>query len=98
MICMSGLVKTSLRDKGKEFLVEHNDTTFHDPVKPLTITNTIKHQIPITGRRMGIPPRRVAIGRRKIVKEKILKNVKRRNEHQEHRPLVFSYRSGQKER
>ncbi len=42
-------------DKVKELLVEHNETTFHDPKKPLTRTNTIKHRIPMTGRPVRIP-------------------------------------------
>ncbi len=46
--------------KVKELLVEHNETTFHDPEKPLTTTNTIEHEIPTTGKPMRIPPRRVA--------------------------------------
>ncbi len=36
--------------KVKELLVEHNETTFHDPEKTLTTTNTIEHKIPMTGR------------------------------------------------
>ncbi len=48
--------------KVKELLVEHNETTFHDPEKPLTTTNTIEHEIPMTGRPVRIPPRRVAPG------------------------------------
>ncbi len=36
--------------KLKELLVEHNETTFHDPEKPLTRMNTIEHEIPMTGR------------------------------------------------
>ncbi len=48
--------------KVKELWVVHNETTFHDPEKPLTTTNTIKHEIPTTGRPMRIPPRRVALG------------------------------------
>ncbi len=60
--------------KVKELLVEHNETTFHDPEKPLTKTNTIEHKI--TGRLMRIPPRRVAPGRRKIMEDEILKMEK----------------------
>ncbi len=48
--------------KVKELLVEHNETTFHDPEKPLTGTDTIEHEIPTTGRPMRIPPHRVAPG------------------------------------
>ncbi len=48
--------------KVKELLVEHSETTFHDPEKPLTRTNTIEHEIIMTGRPMRIPPRRVAPG------------------------------------
>ncbi len=48
--------------KVKELLVEHNDTTFHDPEKPLTTTNTIEHEIPMTSRPVRIPTRRVAPG------------------------------------
>ncbi len=62
--------------KVKELLVEHNETTFHDPEKPLTRTDTIEHKIPTSGRPVGIPPRRVAPGRRKIVEEEILKMEK----------------------
>ncbi len=50
------------RGKMKELLVEHNETTFHDPEKLLTRTNTIEHEIPTTGRPVSIPPRRVALG------------------------------------
>ncbi len=46
----------------KELLVEHNETTFHDPEKPLTRTNTIEHEIPMTDRPVRIPPRRVVPG------------------------------------
>ncbi len=48
--------------KVKELFVEHNETTFHDPEKPLKTTNTIEHEIPTTGRPVRIPPRRVALG------------------------------------
>ncbi len=58
--------------KVKELLVEHNETTFHDPEKPLRM-NTIEHEIPTTGRPMRIPPRRVSPGRRKIVEDEIHK-------------------------
>ncbi len=60
----------------RELLVEHNKTTFHDPQKPLTRTNTIEHEIPTTGRSVRIPPRRVAPGRRKIIEDDILKMEK----------------------
>ncbi len=56
--------------KVKELLVEHK-TTFHDPR-----TNTIEDEIPMTGRTMRTPPRRVAKGRRKIVEHEILKMEK----------------------
>ncbi len=46
----------------KELLVEHNETTFHDPEKTLTATNSIEHEIPMTGRPARIPPCRVAQG------------------------------------
>ncbi len=59
-----------------ELLVEHNKTTFHDPEKPLTRTNTIEHEIPMTGRPVRIPPYRVAVGRSKIVEDEILKMEK----------------------
>ncbi len=62
--------------KVKELLVEHNKTTFHDPEKPLTTTNIIEHEIPMTGRPMRIPSHRVALGRRKIVEDEILKMEK----------------------
>ncbi len=52
---------------------EQNDTTFHDPEKPLTRTNTIEHKIPMTGRPVRIPPRRVALGLRKIIEDEIQK-------------------------
>ncbi len=48
--------------KVKELLVEHNETTFHNPEKPLTTTNTIEHEIPMTGRPVRISPHRVALG------------------------------------
>ncbi len=64
--------------KVKELLVEHNETTFHDPEKTLTTTNTIEHEIPTTGRPVRIPPRRVAQGRRKIIEDEIQKMEKER--------------------
>ncbi len=60
----------------KELLVEHNKNTFHDPQKPLTKTNTIEHEIPMTGIPVRIPPRRVALGQRKIIEDEILKMEK----------------------
>ncbi len=60
----------------KELLVEHNETKFHDPEKPLTRTNTIEHENPMTGRPVRIPPCRVALGRRKIIENEILKMEK----------------------
>ncbi len=48
--------------KVKQLLVEHNKTTFHDPEKTLTTTNTIDHEIPTTGRPVRILPRRVIPG------------------------------------
>ncbi len=62
--------------KVKELLVEHNKTTFHDPEKTLTTTNTIEHEIPMTGRPVRIPPCRVAPGQRKIVEDEIQKMEK----------------------
>ncbi len=62
--------------KTKELLVEHSKTTFHDPEKTLTTTNTIEHEIPMTGKPVRIPPRRVARGRRKIVEDEIQKMEK----------------------
>ncbi len=62
--------------KVKELLVKNNETTFHDPKKPLTTTNTIEHEIPMTGRPVRIPLRRVAPGQRKIVEDKALKMEK----------------------
>ncbi len=53
--------------KVKELLVKHNETTFHDPEKTLTATNTIVHEIPMTGRPVRILTLRVAPGRRKII-------------------------------
>ncbi len=69
-------VSSQERAKVTELLVEHNETTFHDPEKPLTRTNTIEHEIPTTGRPVRISPRRVAPGRRKILEDKILKMEK----------------------
>ncbi len=54
--------------KVKELLVEHNETTFHDPVKPHTRKNTIEHEIPMTGRPVRIPPHRVSLGEGKSYK------------------------------
>ncbi len=62
--------------KVKELLVELNETTFHDPEKPLTTTSKLEHEIPMTGRPMRIPPHRVAPGRRKIVGDDIQKKEK----------------------
>ncbi len=62
--------------KVKELLVEHNKTTFHDPEKTLTTTNTIEHEIPTTGRPVRIPPCRIAQGRRKIMEDEIQKMEK----------------------
>ncbi len=59
--------------KVKELLGEHKETTFHDPEKSLSTTNTIEHEIPTTGKPVRIQPHRVAPGRRKIVEEDILK-------------------------
>ncbi len=60
----------------KELLVEHNETTFHDPGKPLTRTDTMEHEIPNSGRPVRIPPHRIAPGQRKIVEDGILKMEK----------------------
>ncbi len=60
-------------EKVKELLVEHNETTFHDPEKTLTTTNTIEHKIPTPGRPVRILLRRVTPGRRKIVEDEIQK-------------------------
>ncbi len=75
---MSGLVKTSPEEsaKVKELLVEHNETTYHDPEKPLTRTDTIEHKILSTGRPVKIPSHRVAPGRSKIVEDEIQKMEK----------------------
>ncbi len=62
--------------KVKELLFEHNDTTFHYPEKTLTTTNTIEHEIPMTGRPVRIPPRKVATARRKIIEDDIQKMEK----------------------
>ncbi len=48
--------------KMKELLVEHNETTFHGPEKPLTRTNTIEYEIPMTSRPVRISPCRVTPG------------------------------------
>ncbi len=73
---LKGVHDLSLKEsaKVKELLVD--ETTFHDPEKPLTTTNTIEHDIPMTGRPVRIPPLRVAPGRRKIVEDEILKMEK----------------------
>ncbi len=65
--------------KVKELLVEHNDTTFHDPGKPLTRIATIEHEIPTTDKPVRIPPYRIAPGRRKIIEYEILKIEKEGN-------------------
>ncbi len=62
--------------KVNELLVEHSENTFHDPEKPLTRTDTIEHEIPMTGRPVRIPPCRVAHRRRKIIEDEILKMEK----------------------
>ncbi len=62
----------------KELLVEHNETTFHDPEKPLTRTYTMEHEIPTSGRPVRIPPNRIAPGQRKIMEDEILKMEKER--------------------
>ncbi len=59
-----------------ELLVEHNETTFHDPEKSLTRTDTIELKILTKGGPLRIPPCRVAPGRRKIVEDEILKMEK----------------------
>ncbi len=48
--------------KVKELLVEHNETTIHDPDKPLTRTDTIEHEIPTSDRTVRIPPCRILPG------------------------------------
>ncbi len=70
--------------KVKELLVDHNENTFHDPEK--TATNTIEHEIPMT---LQVSARMTENHTRQDSE-----NGKRRNDHQELRPLVFSYRSG----
>ncbi len=45
-----------------ELLDEHSETTFPDPEKPLTRTDTIQQKIPLTGRPVRISPHRVAPG------------------------------------
>ncbi len=52
--------------KVKELLVEHNATTFHDPEKPLTRTDAIEQEIPMTGIPVRIPPHMVAPGQKKL--------------------------------
>ncbi len=47
--------------KVKELMVEHNETTFHDPEKPLTKTDTIEHEFPTSGRPVRIQPRTVQL-------------------------------------
>ncbi len=61
--------------KVKELLVEH-ETTFDDPEKPLTRTDTIEHEIPTSVRPVRIPCQRVAPGQRKIIEDEILKMEK----------------------
>ncbi len=80
----------------KELLVEHNETTFHDPEKPLTRTNTIEHKIPTTGRPMRITPRRVA--RRKTVEDEIQKMEKEGMITKSTGPWCSPFCSGQKDR
>ncbi len=74
--------------KVKELLVEHNETTFHDPENTLTTTNTIEHEIPTTGRPVRIPPCRVAPGRRKNHRRRDSENGEGRNDHQELKPVT----------
>ncbi len=69
-------ISVTERAKLKELLVEHNKTTFHDPEKTLTTTNTIEHKILTTGRPMRIPPCRVVLGQRKIIEDEIQKKEK----------------------
>ncbi len=57
-------------------LVKHNETTFHDPEKPLTGTDTIEYEIPTSVKPLRIPPHRVAAGRRTIIEDEILKMEK----------------------
>ncbi len=71
----------------KKLLIEHNKTTFHDPKKTLTTTNTIEHDIPTTGRHVRIPPRKVAMGSRKIVEDEIKKMEKKGTIVKSSRPL-----------
>ncbi len=59
--------------KVKELLIKHSETSFHDPEKPLTRTDTIEHEIPTSGRPVRIPPHRIAPVRRKIMEDEILK-------------------------
>ncbi len=47
--------------KVKDLLIEHNET-FPDPEKPLTMTGTIQHEIPTSGRPVRISPHRIALG------------------------------------
>ncbi len=60
----------------KELLIKHNETTCHDPEKPLPRTETIEHDIPSSGRPVRIPPCRVAVGQRNIVEDEMLKMEK----------------------
>ncbi len=55
--------------KVKESLVEHYETTFNDPEKPLARTKTIEYEIPKTSRPVRIPLRRVTPELRKIVED-----------------------------
>ncbi len=58
--------------KMKEVLTEHNETTFHDPEKPLMRTDIIEHENSNIGQPVTIPPHRVPPGQRKIVEDEIL--------------------------
>ncbi len=65
--------------KVKELLVKHNETTFHDPEKPLLRTDTIVHEILTTGKPVRIPPCRIPLGQTKIIEDEILKLEKEGN-------------------
>ncbi len=72
---MSGLVKTSPEESAmvKELLVKHSETSFDDPEKPLTRTDTIEHKILTSGRPVRIPPHRVALDEEKLQKTRFSK-------------------------
>ncbi len=82
--------------KVKELLIEHNETTFHDPEKPFTRTDTIEHEISTSGRPVRIPLHRTKT--KKNRRRQDSQNGKGRNDHKELKLLVFTHHPGEKER